>query len=596
MENNKDRRTEGNDVLREAAASDGNEREFFDFENETIIFRKAYKSTNKAENQEKSDMQHTAQIRGGAVVRPLKQAPKPNVALPQNQNAPKIHSASSPAPKVLPKSHLPVTANPQNRRIVPDSNRKNEASGLNQKAAAPSAVPPVSSKNIAPAFPVKSQATPKYVQPEIPQKQTPQNQIKPIAATNKPSFEKQPPRKPIIRNTPVKNDVKSYGGRSENDDFEIDEATYASPFKRRAYADGGVSDSASGAMMSLVKAMVYIILIIVVSVGLWVFVINTAHDVFKFVVEDRIVTVNIPENATIDDVTDALYGSGAIKYKWAFKLWSNLKDSNAEFVPGEYEVSTTLNYDYLRASFKESTVRNEVRITIPEGYTVDEIIALFVKNGIGTKEGFVDVINNYDFDYRFLEGLVTREGRIYRLEGYLFPDTYYFFDDASEVTVIKKLLDNFNTKFVDEYYARCAQLGFSVDDAIILASMIEKETRYADELGYVSSVFHNRIKYSASFPYLNSDATIMYAMAHDFGERPETMTGEDKSYDSPYNTYKYKGLPPGPIANPGLNSIKYALYPNDSDYFFFVSNSTGRTLFAKTEAEHTKNINTVRGN
>lgn len=384
--------------------------------------------------------------------------------------------------------------------------------------------------------------------------------------------------------------------RGENDDFEIDEATYTRETKIHK-RDSAFVDSATSAVMSLVKAVIYIVAIIAVSVGLAVFVINTGNDVFKFVVEEKIVTVEIPEYATIEDVADALYDAGAIKYKWAFNLWSEVKDSGAEFIPGTYEVSTSLNYDYLRATFKENTNKyTEVRITIPEGYTVDEIIELFVENGIGTREGFVDAIQNYDFDYPFLDGLAVSEDRIYRLEGYLFPDTYYFYKESSEATILKKMLDNFNAKFVAEYYARCNDLGLTVDEAIILASMVEKETRYADELGNVSSVFHNRLKYSATFPYLNSDATIMYAMQHDLGGRPDGMTGDDTEYETPYNTYTHKGLPPGPIANPGLNSIKYALYPNETKYFYFVSDDSGRTLFATTEPEHLANINAVRGN
>ncbi len=367
---------------------------------------------------------------------------------------------------------------------------------------------------------------------------------------------------------------------------------------RAVTPDSALTDSATSAIMSLVKAVVYIVAIIIVSVGMSLFVINTANDVFKFVVDEKIVSVEIPEYATIDDVADALHDAGAIKYKWAFRLWSELKDSGAAFIPGTYEVSTSLNYDYLRASFKENKNKfTEVRITIPEGLTVDEIIDLFVnENGIGTREGFVDAIQNYDFDYPFLEGLEVSPDRIYRLEGYLFPDTYYFYKESSEATILAKMLDNFNNKFVDEYYARCDQLGLTVDEAIILASMIEKETRYADELGTVSSVFHNRLNNPATYPYLNSDATIMYAMQHDLGGRPDSMTGDDTDYDTPYNTYTYKGLPPGPIANPGLNSIKYALYPNKTNYYFFVSDSVGRTLFAATEREHLANINTVRGN
>lgn len=520
---------------------------------ETLVFRREPVKKSSPTRPAQGSLQHTAEIRGGAVIRPLKKTQNSKVA----PAIPVQRPAQAPA----------VQGKPVNQTRQPSQVRS----------------PAVSASSTA----KKSNA--QTVQPVKPQ----QSGVYSAYASARPDSRQSAGEKTTVQPAVTRK-------RTENDDYLIDEATFSRPIKK-VKPESAFADSATSAVMSLVKAVVYIIAIIAVSIGLSVIVINTANDVFKFVVDDKIVTVEIPEYATVQDVTDILYDAGAIKYKWAFELWTNLKDPEAEFVPGVYEVSTTLNYDYLRASFKKSTKRTEVRVTIVEGSTVDEIIDLLVEKGIGTREALIDVINNYDFDYRFLDELTVSEDRIWRLEGYLFPDTYNFYLDTdkdtnnSEVVAIKKLLDNFNRKFADEYYARCTDLGLTVDQAIILASIIEKETRYASELGDVSSVFHNRLKYASSFPYLNSDATIMYAIAHDTGSRLDTMTGDDTSYDTPYNTYKYKGLPPGPIANPGLNSIKYALYPNNTGYFYFVSDSNGKTLFAKTEAEHLKNVAAVRG-
>ncbi len=381
--------------------------------------------------------------------------------------------------------------------------------------------------------------------------------------------------------------------RTENDDFEIDEITYTK-LPRVKHQRSNSADSAVSAVMSLVKAVIYIVAIVAISVTLSIFIVRTANDVFKFVGDEKLITVEIPEYATIEEIGTILGEAGVIEYPWAFNLWSNLKENPEKpptFIAGTYEVSTMLNYDYLRSTFKKKTIREEVRITIPEGFTVDEIINLFVEeNKIGTKEGFIDAINNYDFDYRFLDTLQPSPDRLYRLEGYLFPDTYYFYSDSSEVAVLTKLLDNFEKKFIDEYYDRCLDLGITVDEAIILASMVEKEARYADEMGNISSVFHNRLKYKATYPYLQSDATIIYAIQHDTGSRLDMMTGEDTEYETAYNTYLHKGLPPGPIANPGLNAIVYALYPSETEYFYFVANQSGRSLFAKTDKEHEQNI------
>lgn len=531
------------------------------FDDDILVFRRE-PSRPSAPTQKSAvppqNVQRPAQSKQGAVVRPLKQGTSPAAsrqAAPQSQN------------------NRPASQRPLNSTAVPgrtSTSRPAPNAAAGQKAGA-RAVAPV-------------QNTPRNS--GIPSAQSQQTRL------GVKTSQVRTPSQTTNRSLPPQTRK-----RTENDDFEIDEVMTNTRQTRAVEPDSAFVDSATSAIMSLVKAVVYIIAIIVVSVGVSLFVINTANDVFKFVVDEKIVTVQIPEYATIDDVTEALHDAGAIKYKWAFKMWSELKDSGAAFIPGTYEVSTSLNYDYLRASFKANKNKyTEVRITIREGYTVDEIIDLFVGQGIGTREGFIDAIQNYDFDYRFLEGLEVSEDRIYRLEGYLFPDTYYFYKESSEVTILKKMLDNFNNKFVEEYYARCQQLGITVDEAIILASMLEKETRYADELGAVSSVFHNRLNNPGSFPYLNSDATIMYAMQHDLGGRPDSMTGDDTDYETPYNTYTYKGLPPGPIANPGLNAIKYALYPNSTNYYWFVSDSSGRTLFATTEREHLANINAVRGN
>ncbi len=528
------------------------------FDDELLVFRREPARPSVPQKRTvppQQNVQHTAEVKGGAVVRPLKKAS--GTATP-----------------------------PQQQHTVAQRPMQGGNMGA-QRPTAPSSANAPRTVNGAqrPASGVQNQ--PRTAQAPSAQHQNQQTRL---------GIQTSQVRNPAnAANRSVAPQTKR---RSENDDFAIDEVMTNTRQTRAVAPDSAFVDSATSAIMSLVKAVIYIVAIIIVSVGVSLFAINTANDVFKFVVDEKIVSVEIPEYATIDDVADALHDAGAIKYRWAFKLWSELKDSGAAFIPGTYEVSTSLNYDYLRASFKENKNKfTEVRVTIPEGYTVDEIIELLTTEyGIGTREGFVEAIQNYDFDYPFLKGLEVSPDRIYRLEGYLFPDTYYFYKESSEATILKKMLDNFNRKFVDEYYARCQQLGLSVDEVITLASMIEKETRYADELGNVSSVFHNRLNNPATYPYLNSDATIMYAMQHDKGDRPDSMTGEDKDYDTPYNTYTYKGLPPGPIANPGLNSIKYALYPNNTNYYFFVSDSVGRTLFAATELEHLANINTVRGN
>jgi len=340
-------------------------------------------------------------------------------------------------------------------------------------------------------------------------------------------------------------------------------------------------------VISVVKAVMYIIFVIVVSIFLSLFIIMVGNDVFALVKSNEVVEVTIPEDADIDDVADVLYQNDIIKYPQVFKIYAKIKKDDGEFLAGNYSVNGMMNYDTLLAEFKEKFVMEIVEIKIPEGYTTDEIIDLFLSYGIGTREGFVDVIENYDFDYWFVKLLDengTSDGRIYRLDGYLFPDTYQFYTTSSEMTVINKLLKRFSQIFTKEYRDQCEKMGYSVDQIVTLASMIEKEAGSPREFFAVSSVFHNRLNAPHIFPKLESDATIVYALQHETGVRPN-LTAEDLMYDTPYNSYLYDGLPPGAIANPSASALLAALQPQETKYYFFIANR-GTTHFSETKAEH----------
>ena len=241
-----------------------------------------------------------------------------------------------------------------------------------------------------------------------------------------------------------------------------------------------------------------------------------------------------------------------------------------------------------------------MRVTVPEGYTVDQIIELLVSKGIGEREKYVEAINEYPYKHEFvraLEELGYPETRKYRLEGYLYPDTYDFYQDDEEYLVINKFLNNFQQKFWSSYKSVYAEdieaLGFTFDDVITLASMVQAEAKYASDFEAISYVFHNRLKHSDTFPKLESDATIQYVLS----ERKEDLTGADLAVDSPYNTYLYEGLPPGAICNPGIDAITTAIYPappttesgQTINAYFFVSNKKGTTYYAVTSAEHEAN-------
>ncbi|MBQ4067446.1 MAG: endolytic transglycosylase MltG [Clostridia bacterium] len=350
-------------------------------------------------------------------------------------------------------------------------------------------------------------------------------------------------------------------------------------------------------MIGIVKAIAYMVVILVVSVFISIFVIRIGNDVFAFVKSDEAVDITIPEDADVGDIAEILHDNGIISFPGIFKLYATLKHEEGPFVAGDYTVSPSMSYDDLRYAFKEQVVTGTVWITIPEGFTTDEIIDLLVENGIGERERYIDVINNYDFDYWFLDELEESElkdGRVYRLEGYLFPDTYEFYKASGEETVIGRMLDRFNEVFVKDYKTKAEELGYTVDEILTIASLVEKEAGSTSQFMNVSSVFHNRLNYPSVYPRLESDATTVYAIQVATGQRPDKVTPEDNEFDHPYNTYKNNGLPPGPITNPSASAIRYALYPANTGFYYFITDNAGKIYFAQGKAEHEQNIALVK--
>jgi len=291
-----------------------------------------------------------------------------------------------------------------------------------------------------------------------------------------------------------------------------------------------------------------------------------ATDVLALGKEEKTIEVTIPQDYTIDQVADILYSDDIIKYKELFRIYAGFSHAKEKISAGTYELKTS--YDYRALVYGMSATggtKVEVDVTIPEGYTLSQIFKLLDKNAVCDETDLWDMAANYDFEYDFLDQSTLGEKK--RLEGYLFPDTYTFYVGDDATRVINKMLNNFDNKFTDDYKARAEELGYSVDDIVIIASMIEKEAANDTERADIASVIYNRLK-SNSLKKLQIDATIYYAIA-DNGD------AFSKDYDSPYNTYMYEGLPIGPISNPGIQSIKAALYPNDTNYYYYGLNKSG---------------------
>ncbi len=234
-----------------------------------------------------------------------------------------------------------------------------------------------------------------------------------------------------------------------------------------------------------------------------------------------------------------------------------------------------------------------VTVTFPEGFTLVQIAQRLEENEVCSASRFIELTNDITYiqslPYSFLNEIKNRQDRAFFLEGYIFPDTYEFYRGESEEKALSRFLDNTERKLTAEYRQRAEELGYTLDEIITLASIVQEESYTNDSVKNVSSVLHNRL-HSPSFPRLQCDVTIHYV--NDYVTGSKYLSATD-GYAEKYNTYKCEGLPVGAICNPGLASIEAALYPAETDYYYFVTDSDWNYYYAETYAEHKKNCSAV---
>ena len=320
-----------------------------------------------------------------------------------------------------------------------------------------------------------------------------------------------------------------------------------------------------------------------------------ANDMCALDKGDETYSVTIEEGDGIFTIASKLKKAGLIRLSGFFVLYEIISGAKDDIDPGTYELNTSMDYRSLvHNMYDPEAERREqeglVLITIPEGYSVLQIVDLLAENGIATKEELVDAVSNFDFgeEYPFIDNSLN--GQINRMEGYLFPDTYEFSKKKSAVYAIDTLLTNFNNRVSGDLLAQIEESDYSLKEIITLASIIEKEViGDYEERANISSVFHNRMERSNSETgnLLQSDATIHYAIRLMGLEESDFST----SLDSPYNTYIHGGLPKGPICNPSLASIRAAVNPNDTNYYYFAYGKDGVSHFFRTYNEHLAFIN-----
>ncbi len=352
-------------------------------------------------------------------------------------------------------------------------------------------------------------------------------------------------------------------------------------------------------------------LVITVSIGvslgrtIWL----CAADMLAFGRPSVEISFTITNSDNIDTIASKLKNAGLIKYPELFKFFVEIKGDEDEIISGTFTLNTLYDYNALVNALKpQSPARQEIEVLIPEGYNCAQIFALLESKGVCTAEALKEHAANGELnDYWFLEGVPR--GTEYCLEGYIFPNTYRFYINDEPRRVLQKFLNSFDDNFtelmrsrietVQEHFAQLMRKngygqdyidshGLTLHQIVTLASIVEKESANPTESYTVASVFLNRLANQKNYPYLQSDATIYYALGD--VERDE-LTAEDLAIDSPYNTYKYAGLIPGPISNPGQASLNAVLDPDETDYYFFFYDSTaGVHRFARNLNEHNANI------
>lgn len=333
--------------------------------------------------------------------------------------------------------------------------------------------------------------------------------------------------------------------------------------------------------------LVFVLLTSAILAGVgWLLV----NDLCAFNKEKIETTIQVTSEDSVNTISKKLKDAGLIEYRWFFKLFAAVANADEKIGIGTYELNTDMDYRALITGMRNSSGSinsDTVRVTIPEGYTVEQTIALLAKNDVNTVDALTEAAKTANFDYTYID---NNSEELSRLEGYLFPDTYDFYVGEKPANALNRLIRNFNSKLDDELLAQAEARGYDLKKIVVIASLIEKETDGADH-GKIASVIYNRLEgpgdKGGTYGMLQIDAALLYGLTdHEGG-----ITEADKKTDSKYNLYKYPGLPPTAIANPGLTSINAALSPESTDNYYYALGKDGKHRFFTNYSDHVNFLN-----
>ena len=337
----------------------------------------------------------------------------------------------------------------------------------------------------------------------------------------------------------------------------------------------------------LAAGFVLITVILASSAVLALSIIAGAQDIMGITGTSNTKVIEITEGSNSNDIASILKENGIIINSKLFVAYCKYNNSGADFQFGEHSFSSDMSYEQIISELNSiSKHQEQIKIMFREGITLNEAAQLLEENKVCNAKDFIQTFNTYSkgLDY---EKLVKSDLKFYRMEGYFFPDTYNFLQDSSPEEVVELIRLNFNNKVYTKYYSKMQDAGLELDEVIKLASIVQSEADNIEDMKKVASVYFNRLNNAAEFPKLQSCPT------RDYVEDviiPNLGYTDDDMFNA-YNTYEGLGLPPGAISNPGTDAIEAVLNPAKTDYYFFCSNlETKEFFYAKTDAEHEKNL------
>lgn len=340
------------------------------------------------------------------------------------------------------------------------------------------------------------------------------------------------------------------------------------------------------------------IIVIIFTTAFSAIAITCINDVLALNRSEEVVKITIPQDSTTSSIIDILSDEGLVKQKLFCKVYYELVDflknineddepAEPVYLSGVYYVQKNLGLEGYLNEFKEvQKTADTINLVFPEGWTIYQMFDKIAEFGVCSKEQLIASISETDFEYKFINDIPDNSNRTFKLEGYMYPATYEFYEKSDANTIIRKFLEASESRWTEEYEAQRIELGLSRDEVIIIASIIQREAANKEQMGLVSSVLHNRLDNSVSWPLLGCDSTANYISKY---VAPNVSQLEAVSYENSYDTYSQPGLPPGPVCNPGDDAIHAALFPEDTNYYYFRHDKYGKIYMARTQSEHDAN-------